>query len=1152
MDLLRGELDRASSWLLEDIGGRAVCEIRIHPDGRVEAEPDPYHLAGRWSRVDGELRFHGRRRGGRPGAVFGATGQSPRGETLVWGWVGPHRLEHTLRRPPAAQERPRVSLCITCMGRLHHLRRTLPQVIADNRDYPDLEIVLLDYNSRDGLGDWLLRHLEEHLATGLLIHYRTPQPTHYRSAHAKNMALRLASGSILCNLDADNFTGRGFASFLAEEVKPDIVLVGCRLVEGQPHPLKDEGCSGRVAFTRETFLDTGGFDETLVGWGYDDLDLYQRLRTLGFRLRQIPHRFLQCIPHDDEERRRFLVEQDIGRDSVDTHGTCYRNARASRARLDLGQAVRNDGRIGCGAVLHDASQRIVTLGERRPPRISLALVCGAGEEEALLRTLPQNLEATRHYPNLDFVVFALGPDETAAAKRIDALAAMDRVAVFRPAGTPPPPVAAFNLAMRLATGALIGVMTSGELLGERLAFAAGRRAQEDWLAARVSTGSSALAVFSRHLLDLAGGLDEELPALEPAVDDLLRRLAAGSGPVRPFGCGGVRRAGETAVMQIGRSHFPRLSFCTVAMGRLHHLRQTLPRNLEDNRDYPDFEQVVLDYNSADGLEEWLQSELAGELAAGRLRYYKNPEPRHFHFSHARNMALRLARGELLVNVDADNFTGRHFAFYVAEQLREADFLAGCLVGENDFDTFGDSGVAGRLALHRRLFYQAGGYDEGMEAWGFEDVDLYRRLRRLGHTPRAVDRRFLSCIAHDDEERRAHTRRRDIGRAEAITEGSSFEYMQRSRAHLEAGRLQLNDGRIGCGTILCPGGPALAVRPFRWLRVSLCTAVRDRLHHLRRTLPRNLADNADYPELELVLLDYDSSDGLGDWVRRELGAEIASGRLVYYHIAGREAFDRGHARNLLFRLASGEIVCNVDADNFTGDGYAEYVNDAFNRQDGIFLCPDVEGEQKHFSDAFGRVCVRKRDFLEIGGYDEEMSDYGWEDLDLYARLRCLGLEQRGIDSRFLTYIEHGDAERVAAGGLLLRAELLLQVDGNAIPLLCLGPDRRFLWLGEQPAGLPPAGRWRRHNGTLRLLPAGGDALTLTEHGDHWRLRGSGGGDLLLRRSPLAAAVTAFLVDALTRNEERYQRNLAAGAYRVNGELFGCGEVSRNFGSERLRP
>ena len=41
------------------------------------------------------------------------------------------------------------------------------------------------------------------------------------------------------------------------------------------------------------------------------------------------------------------------------------------------------------------------------------------------------------------------------------------------------------------------------------------------------------------------------------------------------------------------------------MNRLYHIRETLPRNVRDNKDYPYVEFVLLDYGSDDGLEDWV-------------------------------------------------------------------------------------------------------------------------------------------------------------------------------------------------------------------------------------------------------------------------------------------------------------------------------------------------------------------------------------------------------------------------------------------------------------------------------------------------------------------------------------------------------------------
>ena len=63
-------------------------------------------------------------------------------------------------------------------------------------------------------------------------------------------------------------------------------------------------------------------------------------------------------------------------------------------------------------------------------------------------------------------------------------------------------------------------------------------------------------------------------------------------------------------------------------------------------------------------------------------------------------------------------------------------------------------------------------------------------------------------------------------------------------------------------------------------VSICTIAMNRLHHVQKTLPVNLAQNAD-PKVNFVLLDYSSNDGLGDYVKSNFREQIANGTLVYY-------------------------------------------------------------------------------------------------------------------------------------------------------------------------------------------------------------------------------------------------------------------------------
>jgi len=195
------------------------------------------------------------------------------------------------------------------------------------------------------------------------------------------------------------------------------------------------------------------------------------------------------------------------------------------------------------------------------------------------------------------------------------------------------------------------------------------------------------------------------------------------------------------------------------------------------------------------------------------------------------------------------------------------------------------------------------------------------------------------------------------------------------------------------------------------KISFCTAIKNRLHHLKLTLPQNITNNEDYDRLQFIILDYNSTDGLEKWVKSKLKKHIESGKLIYYRYPKSAFFHRSHSRNIAFKLADGDIVCNIDADNITNKGFAAFVNQTFEQNNNIFLTPG-SGDLGLKPDFMGRICCQKNDFNIIGGYDESMEGYGFEDHDLTNRLEALGRVKTGIPPKFLNAIFHDDFERVS--------------------------------------------------------------------------------------------------------------------------------------------
>lgn len=192
------------------------------------------------------------------------------------------------------------------------------------------------------------------------------------------------------------------------------------------------------------------------------------------------------------------------------------------------------------------------------------------------------------------------------------------------------------------------------------------------------------------------------------------------------------------------------------------------------------------------------------------------------------------------------------------------------------------------------------------------------------------------------------------------------------------------------------------------KVSFCTTCMGRLHHLRETLPKNIEDNYDYCNTEFVILDYNSNDNLDRWIRENFAEQINVGKIVYAKVSGPTYFHRSHAKNVAAKCSSGDIICNLDADNFTGKSFASYINEVFSTYEKIFLNTDIQRSPK---DVCGRIVLKRNDFFAIGGYDEDMKGWGYEDADLKEKLTRKGLRYLPIDTPYLQFLTHDDSERM---------------------------------------------------------------------------------------------------------------------------------------------
>lgn len=268
---------------------------------------------------------------------------------------------------------------------------------------------------------------------------------------------------------------------------------------------------------------------------------------------------------------------------------------------------------------------------------------------------------------------------------------------------------------------------------------------------------------------------------------------------------------------------PKVVFCTTCKGRAQHLEQTLPKNLADNPG-PNVVFVVVDYCSQDHLATYMRENHGPDMKSGRVVFYQYKTEHPFQMAHAKNMAHRLGIREgadILVNLDADNYTEPGFAKYIVSVLSQdsdrflwSNMIKGVL----------DKGISGRIAVTRHQFLCIGGYDEIYKTYGPDDKDFKARLLRLGYKPCEVPPKFLKAVRHNDK-----MRFREYPEVQGKA-AEDFYINQKNRVR--------NYGNIGCGTVwrnFDPKPIELKPIPTRIFGIGMHKTATTSLHHALQML-----------------------------------------------------------------------------------------------------------------------------------------------------------------------------------------------------------------------------------------------------------------------------------------------------------------------------
>lgn len=234
------------------------------------------------------------------------------------------------------------------------------------------------------------------------------------------------------------------------------------------------------------------------------------------------------------------------------------------------------------------------------------------------------------------------------------------------------------------------------------------------------------------------------------------------------------------------------------MNRLHHLSQTLPFNLSSTQSYPQREFVILNYGSTDGLDQWARESLMPYIEAGILNYYHTTEPKYFCATHAKNIAHKLASGDILCNIDCDNYVLPGFAEFLASSFAANDKI---IVVSDSTDRYGNNGCCGKIAVKRADFYSVNGYDEAQkDGWGWDDTNFQFRARMHNELEMVYCPKELNlAIDHPNEERTKNYKVKDIEKTSAWSQqhlretALTKQYVVNKNHHWGKARVRKNFG-----------------------------------------------------------------------------------------------------------------------------------------------------------------------------------------------------------------------------------------------------------------------------------------------------------------------------------------------------------------------
>ncbi|KAI0559317.1 Nucleotide-diphospho-sugar transferase [Gracilaria domingensis] len=184
--------------------------------------------------------------------------------------------------------------------------------------------------------------------------------------------------------------------------------------------------------------------------------------------------------------------------------------------------------------------------------------------------------------------------------------------------------------------------------------------------------------------------------------------------------------------------------------------------------------------------------------------------------------------------------------------------------------------------------------------------------------------------------------------------------------------------------------------------------------------------------EIIIVDWSSEPPLRPIVDEIVSASNSSVRVRLIRVDNEPEWVLSRSYNLAVHHATNEIVFKVDCD-YVMHRDAIAVHPLKHSQSLFYTGFYMNSRNANEMHLNGALVVSQTRFWSIGGYDERIQTYGFDDDDLYERLEASGAERLNVSFDHFTHISHEDKIRTQEGVRFPR----VQIDINRLILEKIG-------------------------------------------------------------------------------------------------------------------